>query len=257
VTTGQNGPGTSDVEEITHDPYGRPIWTKDGAGFLGYTAYDAPTGAITKTITDVDTTLTGDFQNLPPLWSTPAGGGLHLLTQFVVDKLGRTTKRTDPRDKAPTDNTHQNVTYLTYDDVAHEVRTYPGWLPTGRPTGPTQLWREDRGLSPSSYVETLTMDVTPTLNGNGEPLGTEAIANVQTLTRTFTSKGGRVERLDVHPNSSGVPYSKPVAQPATETTNYSAPLYGYDKRGRRNKVQLPIAGQFGTRTIHYTDYDGL
>src|SRR5207249_3736755 len=110
VAAGQNGPGTADVQTVFFDTYARPIWTRDGDGFINYTAYDPATSALTKTITDVDTTRTGDFQNLPTGWTTPSGGGLHLTTQMVVDGLGRTTQLTDP---------NGNITYTVFLDSNH------------------------------------------------------------------------------------------------------------------------------------------
>src|SRR5262249_35087985 len=92
ISSTQNGPGTADTATVVDDSYGRPIWSKDGDGFINYTAYDPATGAVVKTITDVDTSRTGDFTGLPSGWSTPSGGGLHLVTQMEVDGLGRTTK---------------------------------------------------------------------------------------------------------------------------------------------------------------------
>jgi hypothetical protein len=61
---------------------------------LTYPEYDAATSAPVKTIVDVDTTQTGNFTGLPSGWSTPTGGGLHLVTTMEVDDLGRTTKLT-------------------------------------------------------------------------------------------------------------------------------------------------------------------
>src|SRR5205085_3723543 len=87
VTTAENGPNSADQEVVVNDNFGRPIWTKDAGGFIHYTAYDLATGGIIKTITDVDTTQTSDFANLPSGWSTSSGGGLHLITQYVVDAL--------------------------------------------------------------------------------------------------------------------------------------------------------------------------
>src|SRR5207244_13659614 len=101
-----------------NDTVGRPIWVKDGDGFLHYIEYDSATGAVTKTIADVDTTKTSDFANLPAGWATPAGGGLHLITLFETDVLGRATKLTSPTG---------NITYTVYKDANHEVRVYPGW----------------------------------------------------------------------------------------------------------------------------------
>src|SRR3954452_6033918 len=61
ISAAQNGPGTADVETTYLDVYGRPTWSKDGDGYLHYLAYDQASGAVTKSIEDVDTTRTGDF----------------------------------------------------------------------------------------------------------------------------------------------------------------------------------------------------
>src|SRR5207248_5658752 len=71
VTAAENGPATADVVTTFFDNYGRAIWHKDADGYLTYLAYDQATGAVIKTIDDVDTTRTGDFTNLPTGWVTP------------------------------------------------------------------------------------------------------------------------------------------------------------------------------------------
>ena len=95
MTTAQNGPGTAVVTDQVFDAAGHEIWSRDGDGFLRYTQYDAQTGAVVKSIVDVDTSRTSDFQNLPSGWATPAGGELHLVTTHEVDQLGRITKAVD------------------------------------------------------------------------------------------------------------------------------------------------------------------
>jgi hypothetical protein len=105
ISSSQNGPGSADSEVTFFDIYGRPNWHKDADGFINYTEYDQATGAVDKTITDVNTSLTSDFMNLPTGWATPTGGGLHLKTLMTVDGLGRTTKLTDPLG---------NITYMVY-----------------------------------------------------------------------------------------------------------------------------------------------
>src|SRR5262249_9098526 len=178
VATTQNGPGTLETQITYFDVYGRAIWHQDGAGFLHYQAFDPATGAVVKAIIDVDTSKTTDFQDKPNGWMTPTGGGLHLITTVRVDALGRTTKYTPPNGQ---------VIYSVYKDTNHEVRIYPGWDSlSGMPTGPTQVFREDRGYTPS-YTEALTMTVAPHLDlQTGEPDGGEMIQEVQTLSRTFT-----------------------------------------------------------------------
>jgi hypothetical protein len=92
---------------------------------LTYTAYDAATSAAVKTIIDVDTTQTSDFTGLPSGWSTPTGGGLHLITTVEVDDLGRTTKMTDP-----------NATSATPSSTTTTTR--PACTPAGTPVLPVR-----------------------------------------------------------------------------------------------------------------------
>jgi YD repeat-containing protein len=238
ISSTQNGPGTADTTTTFFGTSERPIWSKDPDGFLTYVAYDPVTGAATKTINDVDTTQTGDFQNLPTGWSTPSGGGLHLITNLVVDALGRPTQITDPLG---------DITYLVYLDTNHEERIYRGWnTSTNLPTGPTEDYRIDRT---NSYFETLTMTATPHLTG-GAPDGSEAISGVQTLARQYISAGGQDTADDAYFNLSSVTYST-SPHIGTLNTNYYETSYGYDSRGRLSTTTLP------TNTVETTNYDGL
>jgi len=240
VSSAQNGPDVADTETTVYDIYGRPIWQQNGDGFLTYTAYDSGTGAVIKRITDVDTSRTDEFQDLPAGWTTPPGGGLNLVTTYEVDGLGRTTAMTDP---------NGNITYMVYDDPDHEVRTYPGWqASTKMPTGPTQVTRKDREHSPS-YAETLTMSVPPNVT-NGRPDGTEPISAVQTLSRSFTSPGGQVIETDQYFSLDGITYSTDPYL-GSAGTSYYARTYEYDDQGRLTGTVLP------TGTIQHTVYDGL
>lgn len=238
ISAAQNGPGVADQSESVYDIYGRDIWDRDGDGYITYTAYDPGTGAVIESITDVNTANTSDFSNLPSGWSTPAGGGLNLVTTDQVDGLGRTIKETSP---------NGNVTYTVYDDPDHEYRVYPGWnAATGMPTGPTQVYREDL---PGSYTETLTMSAVPHLT-NGVPDGTEAISDVQTLERDYTNAAGQEVRMDQYVNLSGVTYST-APYIGVQDTNYYTTQYAYDSRGRLDRTVAP------TGTITREVYDGL
>ncbi|MFL5246024.1 MAG: RHS repeat-associated core domain-containing protein [Gemmataceae bacterium] len=238
ISSTQNGPGTADVETTFFDSLGRPIWTKDADGFINYFQYDQATSTLTKSITDVDTTKTTDFTGLPTGWTTPTGGGLHLITQLAVDGLGRPTQLTDPLG---------NISYTVYNDPNYEKLVYPGWnSTTSTPTGPTQVIREDR---PGSYMESLTMSATPHLTG-GVPDGTEAISGLQTLARAYTNAAGQVVRNDAYFNLSGVTYST-AANIGVKNTNYYESLTDYDNRGWLTRTQSP------TGTITRTVHDGL
>jgi RHS repeat-associated protein len=238
VTSGENGPGSADSSTTFFDGWGRPIWSQDGDGFLTYVAYDQATGAVTKTIDDVNTANTSDFSNLPSGWSTPSGGGLHLITQLQVDGLGRTTKLTDSAG---------NVTYTVYNDTSYEAFTYASWnSSTHLPTGPTEVVRQDRT---NSYTETLTMTATPHLTNN-LPDGTEAISSVVTLARTYTNSAGQAVCSDDYFSLGGLTYAA-TAYLGTANTNYYSTLYGFDVEGRRDRVQSP------TGTIDRSVHDSL
>jgi len=247
ATTTENGPGGTETEIEFYDTYGRLQWSKDAGGYLTYYAHDAITGTVTKVIRDVDTSKPQDFANLPTdsggQWSTPTGGGLHLITTYQVDPLGRTTMVTDP---------NSNVTYTVYNDFNHEVRTYPGWDTTAHTTtGPVWLTRTDY---PGSYKEALSMAVTPHLTSN-LPDGTEAVSNVQTLARSYLDNGNRVINSDQYFDLSGLTYTTTVNLGTQHTPSVPGNFYrtqvGYDVKGRKSK-QADALG-----TITRTVYDAL
>jgi len=246
VTAEQNGPAGASTEVTrSYDAAGREIWSRDADGYLNYTSYDPETGAVKTSIKDVSTSRTGDFQNLPTGWATPAGGGLHLVSTFDVDRLGRTIKATDPAG---------NVTYTVYDDVNHSTRTYVGWIAsTLTPTGPIQVSRRD--LS-GTYTESLTYSATPAVDAQGRPTGTEPITNLQWLTRSLMNAAGQVIAVDRYTNLIGLAYSTAVTSSGMATlgfegVNYLRTRYAYNNQGQVDRVQNPA----GTITI--SAYDGL
>jgi RHS repeat-associated protein len=238
VTTAQNGPNIAASSETVLDQEGRPTWSKDALGILSYTAYDPQTGAVVKSISDVNHLLTTTFANLPSGWITPAGigAGKHLTSTYEVDNLGRTTKATNPLG---------NITYTVYNDVTKEVRTYAGWTGTAA-TGPTYVSRNDWS---NNYSETLTMSAAPTVVG-GKPTGTEAISGIQSLSRTYRNAAGQAVTSDSYFNLTGVTYSTAINL-GTQNTNFYRTQQVYDKQGRPNK-SVSAAG-----TITRTERDAM
>jgi RHS repeat-associated protein len=237
ISAGENGPGTADTQTTFFDSYERPIWVMNADGFISYTQYDPATGAVVKSISDVDTTQAGEFQNLPAGWSTPAGGGLNLVTTMQVDGLGRATEQTSPAG---------NVTYTTYNDANHEMRVYPGFnSSTGLTTGPTQVTREDWS---NGYTELYNMSATPHLTG-GVPDGTETPSSLQTLSRVYVNAAGQNVEQDDYFNLTGVTYST-AGHIGTLNSNYYETQQGYDDRGRPDRRVTP------TGTIYRTVRDG-
>ncbi|MFT3784788.1 MAG: hypothetical protein QM770_01310 [Tepidisphaeraceae bacterium] len=233
LSTAQNGSGGTTSETEVYDVNGHLIWERDASGFLTYHQYDTQTGAETLVIRDVNTSL----QSGSP-WTTPTGGGKHLVTQTGVDAQGRPTKFVDP---------NGNVTWTVYNDETHETRVYRGWnATTGAATGPTEVSREDYA---NGYSEQLTMSATPSKAGSAGsyyPTGAEAISSVQSLTRTILNDARQVEYRDVY--SSLTSYSP---SSVTLSGNYLRTEYGTDWRGRQARVKSPD----GTWT--HTVYDAL
>jgi RHS repeat-associated protein len=219
------------------DGYGNAQWIQDPDGFIQYFAYDLATGAQTTEIDDVNTVDTGEFTNLPSGWQTPSGGGLNLVTTDQVDALGRTVKETSPAG---------NITYYVYLDPQHEERIYQGWnSSTGTPTGPTEVIRDDAS---GTYTEDLTMTATPHLT-NGVPDGTEAISNLQTLTRDYYNDAGQVVSEYNYFNLGGLSYS--TGTMGTVNVNYYQTNYVYDSAGRLFETQTPNG------TVYRTVYNSL
>jgi RHS repeat-associated protein len=250
VTTEENGPNVAASMTTVYDANGRPVWTRDAAGIIGYTEYDPATGAVVKTIADVDTTLTTEYiGDLPTVydsgtdtyvpWATlSSGAGLNLISTFEVDALGRTTKSVDPLG---------HITYTVYNDADHEVRVYAGWnTTTNLPTGPITVIRENRV---DGYTETLTMSATPSAP-SGVPTGTEGISDIQSLSRSYYNDAGQVTHTDdyFHVPSSGDANS---ASFGTLDTDFYRTSYSYDELGQLNKT-VTDAG-----TITRTEFDGL
>ncbi|WP_232069808.1 RHS repeat domain-containing protein [Gemmata massiliana] len=138
------------------------------------------------------------------------------------------------------------IDYTVYNDTSHEVRSYAGWDATNNvATGPTTVARTDRA---GSYTETLTMSSAPSVSG-GRPTGTESIAQVQSLSRTYTNAAGQTIYSDAYFNLSGLTYSTSAVL-GTEGVNFYRTRYQYGDQGGLNKTVSPQG------TIYRTVYDG-
>ncbi len=191
ISTGQNGPNTTDAQSTFYDTYGRPIWTKDADGHVNYTAYDMATGATTQTITDVTySSLTSDQKSSFDLtgWTDPTGG-LNLVTNYEVDNQGRTIKEVSP---------HGNVTYTVYDDANHETRVYSGWQST---TG-----------TASAAASTTTLICSSLIGANGAYIG-------QTLLITGGTDSGQSTVITGYDASTHTLTFSPAFTSATSTSS--------------------------------------
>lgn len=129
ITTGQNGSDTSNSRTTVLDVYGNPTWVQDERGFLTNYTNDPLTGAVIEQIQDVNT----DILPAPNGWTTPTGGGLHLISDYEVDIFGRRTQSLGPVntiDLSGTATTVRRAQWTIYQDVLHAV-----WRGSGYATG--------------------------------------------------------------------------------------------------------------------------
>ncbi|MBA3935992.1 MAG: RHS repeat-associated core domain-containing protein [Planctomycetes bacterium] len=227
IPTGQNGSGSATARLKVFDVFGRVVWSKDADGFLTYACYDPATGAIVKTIADVDVARTGDFSQLPAGWTTPPGGGKHLISLTAVDDLGRPKSITD---------TAGTVTCIVYNDLNFEVRTYPAWDAASHlPMGPVHVVRERRD---ANFQESLSFSMTTPAAG-AVPNGTEPFdaTNIQTLARTIFNPDYRPIYRDDYVSLAGATYTfvSTASTIGVSGTNYYRTTIGYDARGRANR----------------------
>jgi RHS repeat-associated protein len=280
-------PSGSDTTETFYNLQGRPIWEKDAAGYINYTAYDAATGAVIETIQDVDS---NHATGLPAGWSILSGTGIthaNLTTTSLVDSTGRTVEQTDPFGRAQ---------FTVYDDVALQTRHYAGWTDNHDGTytqqtnpPPVEISTDNLAIAPAysvdgyadTYSETLTMaQIAPssstqstqdgsTPDGITLPMGAEPIANVLSLSRSITNQAGQVVETDAyydlttdHSTNNNATWTYAAGpnprigsawNPAQPTTaaNFYVSTFGYDDFGRQDRVQNP------NNTIRRTAYDLL
>jgi hypothetical protein len=93
VDSSQNGDGQTVVTKQYFDDQGRMTWQMDERGFITQYVRKSLTGEVLQRIDDVDTATAS---GVPAGWSTPAGGGLNLVTDYEYDCIGRVTQELGP-----------------------------------------------------------------------------------------------------------------------------------------------------------------
>ena len=241
ISTAQNGSGIANTTQEYFDQYGNLTWTMDERGFLTNMTYDIATGAMTQRIDDVNTALV----SAPLGWTTPAGGGLHLVTDYTIDSEGRTTQMLGPShviDLNGVATTVRTATWNVYQDSLFEVWTGRGYA---------------TGTSPN-YTYTLINPVSIAISdADGRPLQT-----IQAV-RSYTN--GPLLATDSFPQSSYVRWTTmqygsnnllasqyvyhtiPASGQGSSGTNYDESDFGYDAMQRQNRQVTP--GGTITRTV--------
>lgn len=260
VPVDQNGTGSTDTITEIFDEDGHLVWQRDARGFITYRAYDLPTGAVVRQIQDVD----GAKLALPDGWFTPPGGGLHLVTDFEHDALGRTTQTLGP----PHDVSGQTVraaSWTVYRDLENETYSGQGYAVGSEGeyqytlVNPVSIAR----TSPDGRVRDSIVAVRGcSVNDSCDCLVPEA---------GLVDSAGRLSAQDCFPQSSWVRWSRTLSNdqgqvissrtyhriPADGTglvgVDYDETRFGYDVMGRQNRTVSPA----GTISRTVFDVHGL
>lgn len=246
VSAGQNGSGTSASRIERFDLHGNRIWRKDERGFLTRMKYDLPTGALVQQIEDVDTAQVTDE---PAGWTTPASGGLHLVTDYEHDGHGRITQELGPEHAIDIGGTATNIrraTWRVYQDLDHQTWIGRGSRHTGsgadtlvNPVVIVQRDRKGQLLEEIAAVRAST---------SGQLTASDSFSQsdfVRWTTYQYTDccklSGQRVY------------HTIPGSGEGSAGTNYDQTEFGYDAMGRRNRTVSPG----GTITFEVFDPRGL
>ncbi len=247
VTTAQNGSNTANSRIERFDEWGNLIWIKDERGFITRLKYDLATGTVNQRIDDVNTSLVSDE---PAGWVTPAGGGLHLITDYVVDNLGRTTKESGPLHDISLSGSStalRRIAWTVYNDPG-EVRQAVGYETSSTSsvtslTEPISVTKFDR----SGRVT----DIIATKRATGVTGALTATENVTTQSRWVRWRKFVYGTNERRPDAERVYFVIPTTDgdQGNATDNYSETLYGYDLLGRRTRIKSP--GGTITRFVYH------
>lgn len=246
VSTSENGTGEPAVKTEIFDTLGRLIWKRDTRGVITRHTYSAETGALSQTIEDVDVTK---VNGAPDGWVTPAGAGLHLITDFEADFLGRETLRLGPVHTAIVDGIPTQVrtaNHTIYRDSSHETWSAKGYVTNANGNdvhttlSPVQIRKTDSSGN-------LTDDISAIHVGGGR---------ITKDTPDFPQSTWCAWSRKIHNDAMQVVeerdyFSIPASGDGIEGENYNSTRHTYDEMNRRTCTQSPGG------TLEKTVFDAL
>ncbi len=241
ISTAQNGSNSANSRTEQFDAHGNLIWIKDERGFITRHVYDPVRGVMTQMIQDVDHTQVSDE---PSGWTTPAGGGLHLVSDFEHDDLGRQIQSLGPAhtiDISGSATSIRRASWTVYDDQDREVRSASGYgSGAGHSTytlvNPVSISKRDlTGRTTESIQATRA-------STGGKLLSTDTFAQsayVRWSTMSYDDDGNMEWSRDYH--------DIPSSGAGSSGTNYNQSNFAYSSGGEQIMSKTP--GGTITRTV--------
>ncbi|MBL8812383.1 MAG: glycosyltransferase, partial [Planctomycetaceae bacterium] len=242
VPTDQNGSGVAATRKEYFDTSSRRTWAMDERGFIAHNVYNLATGALIRQIQDVDTT---QVVGAPPGWTTPAGGGLNLITDAISDDQGRITQSLGPShtvDLSGTATTIRRAEWTVYDDVNHVTYSAGGYAAGSGPNysfaliNPVSIAKRDANGKILEEIQATAASTSGTLAEIIIAAGGGSAAFPQTSYVRWTTYQYTDCCLAV---SLRVYHLIPASGPGVSGTNYDQTNYGYDVMKRRNRTVTP------------------
>ncbi|WP_430453465.1 RHS repeat-associated core domain-containing protein [Rhodopirellula europaea] len=232
VPSGQNGDGATDTRTERFDIHGNRIWVRDERGTITHTTYDVVTGVATRQIVDVDT---GQVSGVPAGWTTPAGGGLHLVTDYQYDDRGRITQSLGPVHLAEVGGVSRQVRrarWHVYLDVDHQQWTGQGYHDesTGSDTlvGPVSIVKRTRKGHLLEQISAVRS------SASGKLTATDTFTQSDYVRWTTNQYSDCCTLI-----SQRVYHTIPGSGEGSSGTNYDETQFGYDSLKRRNRTVTP------------------
>ncbi len=247
----QNGTGVAATRREYFDLYGQLTWSMDERGIITRMSYDVPTAAMTQRVDDVDTSL---YDDVPAGWTTPAGGGQNLVTDYEHNDLGDITQSLGPAHTIDLDGDATEIrraTWTVYDYGNHITYSGQGYVVAGDfvLVNPVSITKMDASGRVNEQIQAIAPSTEGTLAEIIEAAGGGEAAFPQSSYTRWTTWQYTDCCLAA---SQRVYHLIPSSGEGTSGTNYDETDYGYDVLKRRNRTVTPG----GTITFQVYDVRG-
>ncbi|MCL2623010.1 MAG: hypothetical protein FWD31_05015, partial [Planctomycetaceae bacterium] len=238
VSTNNNGNATTATRVERFDQAGKLIWSRNELGIITYHQYDLALGVRVKTIQDVLTSKTADFNvAVPSGWATASGAGKHLVSLFEYDSEGRLTQSLAPQNTT-VNASNQSISTRTaswsvYDDVNRKTMTANGYATldaNGNVTGytlvnPVSITIRDADGNVLEQIQAARAST------SGKLLATDTFART-----SYTAWAKNVYNAQGKLTATRQYFLIPASGDGTKGVNYHETTFAYDAMGRQNKT---------------------